>query len=80
MSNVDQKQGAFAGTEGFLYFIGEINMSWGINQIQDILLAVLSLIIKAHRGCFDRDTTFTLKVHIIKHLMMKLAFIDSTCC
>ena len=42
-------------------------MSWRVNQVQDILLPI-SLILHLDGMTLNRDTTFTFKIHIIKHL------------
>ena len=45
-------------------------MPRGIDQIKDILFSVFCLINNAHRLRFDRNSTFSLQIHIIKYLRL----------
>ncbi len=50
------------------YFIRKIDMPRGVNEIQNILLAVVGLIVQANGVCLDRDTPLSLQVHRVEHL------------
>ena len=51
------------------YLIVKVNMTGGVNQIKLVGLTVLCGIIELYGVCLDCNTSFTLKVHIIKQLI-----------
>ena len=54
------------------YLIVKVNVTWGIDQIKDILLAVLCFVNRADCLGFDRDSALSLKIHIVKDLGLHL--------
>jgi len=48
-----------------------------IDQVQDVVLAILRLVFHSDGVQFDRDTAFLLQFHIVQHLVgLHLAFGD----
>ena len=67
LRSVNDKQSAFAGSNGAGDFIAEIHVTRGIDQVKDVLLAVL-FIGHLHRVAFNGNAPFTLQIHIVQHL------------
>ena len=51
----------------------KIDMTGGVDKIQDIVLSVLSLVVKAHGARFYRYSALTLKLHIVEQLLLHFA-------
>ncbi len=72
LAGVDQQQGALAGGQRSGYLVGEIDMSRGIDQVQDVRLSVLGGVRQANRLAFDGDPSFAFDVHAVEDLILKL--------
>ena len=68
LRGIHQQDSAFTGVETARDFIVEIHMAGGVNQVQDIVLAVLRFIRHADGLGFDGDAALTLQVHAVQHL------------
>lgn len=55
LGRIDKEQCAFTGSQRTGDFIREINMARGINEVQEIVPAVLRPVSKADRPGFDGD-------------------------
>ena len=55
----------------------KINMPRRIDQIQQIVFAIRSSIIERDRIALDRDAPFTLDVHRVEHLFVKITLRDT---
>ena len=53
-------------------------MSWGIDKVKLIGLAVTSLIMQSYCLSFNGNTTFALDIHIIEHLRFHLTIGQTT--
>ncbi len=73
MSRIYDEQRSFACRNGTRNFIAEINVSRCVDQIKHILLSVVRCVQHLNRMAFDRDSTFTLDVHVIQGLFLQLA-------
>ena len=67
LRGINDQQGTFAGSYGTGDLVGEVHMSRGINEVQDIFLALVH-ILHLNGMTLDGDATFALQVHIIEHL------------
>ena len=67
LSCVDDKQCAFACSDGAGDFVGEVHVSWGINQIEYVVLTI-ELVVHLDGVTFDGDSSFFFEVHIVEHL------------
>ena len=67
LCGIHHQQCSLAGSDGTRHLIGEVDMSWGINQIENIFFALVHI---PHLDgvALDGDATLTLQVHVIKHL------------
>ena len=54
------------------YLIVKVNVTWGINEVKDILLAILRLVNGTDRLGFDRDAALTLQLHVVEDLGLHL--------
>ena len=54
-------------------------MARRVNQIEDIIFPILSMIGQGNGIAFDGDAAFPLNIHIIKNLILKIPFIADTC-
>jgi len=52
-------------------------VTWSVDKVENIVLSVVSVIIKAHRTSFDSDTSFTLDIHIIEKLIFHISQLHS---
>ena len=52
--------------------IVKIHMPRCVDKVENIFLSILCLIHNAHRLCLDCYASFSLKIHIIKHLCLHL--------
>ena len=73
LARIDQQQRAFARGETAADFIGKIDMTRRIHQVQRIHLAVGRLVLQAHGLRLDGDAAFPLELHRIEHLFLHLA-------
>ena len=66
------KDRAVTGRKASGYLIVKVHMTWGIDQVEDILFAVLRLIDSADSLGFDRDAALALELHIVENLRLHL--------
>ena len=76
LGRVDEQHRSFACGKGTRHLIGEIHVTWGVDQIQDVGVAVGCLIRQAHRLGLDRDAPLTLDVHPVEVLGTHLSLLD----
>ena len=72
LGRVNDKDRAIAGRKTSGYLIVKVHMTWGIDQVEDILFAVLRLIDSADSLGFDRDAALALELHIVENLCLHL--------
>ena len=58
--------------------IVKIDMPWCIDQVKNIFFSIISLINDSYSLRLDRDTSLSLKLHIIQHLRLHLTFCQCT--
>ena len=64
---IDNQQCTFASGNGTGHLIRKVHVPRSINQVEYILLPLI-VILHLDSMAFDRDPSFLLQVHIIKHL------------
>ena len=72
LGGVDDEQCALAGGEAAAHFIGEVDMTRRVHQVEDIGLAIGRLVVEPDGLRLDRDPALALDVHIIEHLALHL--------
>ncbi len=73
LRGVDEEQRAFAGGERSRHFVREIDVPWRVDQIQDVGLAIVSLVGQADGVGLDRDAALALEVHAVEDLRFHFA-------
>ena len=73
LRGIDHQQRTFTSGERAGNLVGKIHMAGRVDQVQHIVLAVLRVVLKAHRVGLDGDATLALNVHRVKHLILHLA-------
>ena len=73
LCRIHHQNGSVAGCKASGNLIIEIHVSWGIDQIEHILLTVVRLVDGADRLRFDRDTPLPLQIHVVENLGLHLA-------
>ena len=52
--------------------MGKIDVAGGVDQVELVRLTVFRRVVQRDRVAFDRDASFSLDVHRIEHLVVKL--------
>ena len=73
LRRVDQQQRSLARGERSRDFVAEVDVARRVDQIEDVLLAVLRRVVQADRVRLDRDAALALEVHRVEHLRLHLA-------
>ena len=73
LRGIDHEHRTFACCKRAGNFIGEVDMTRGIDQIKMIELTVFGTIIDTYRLALDRDAAFALDVHRIEQLLFHIA-------
>ncbi len=66
LAGVDHQQRALAGGERAVDLVGEVDVAGGVDQIEDVILAVARLVIQAHGLRLDGNAALALDVHRIR--------------
>ena len=69
LSRIDDEQRTFAGRQAARYFVSEIDVPGGVDQIELVLFAVLGAVAQADRAGLDRDAALALEVHAVENLI-----------
>ncbi len=75
LGRVDQQQDAFAGGQRPGYFVGKIDMPRGVDQVQNIRLAVTGAVGQGDGIAFDGDAALALDVHVVEKLILKISLV-----
>ena len=70
---VDDQQRAFDRAHGAGDLVGEIDVAGGVDQVEDIVLAILGGVVDAHGLGLDGDAAFALDIHAVEHLLLHVA-------
>ena len=73
LRRVDQQQRAFAGGERPRHLVREVDVSRRVDQIEDVLLAVVRGVVQADRMRLDGDAALALEIHRVEDLRFHLA-------
>ena len=76
LRGVDDEQSAFAGRKRPRDFVAEVDMPGRIDQVEDVVFAVLGFVVHAHGNGLDRDPAFALDIHVVEDLLFHVAFCD----
>ena len=70
---------AVAGCQASGHLIVKVHMSWGINQVENILFSIFRLIYGSDRLGLDGDSSLPLQIHVIQHLILHLTAGQKSC-
>ena len=73
LRSIDDDQRAFASHERTPHLVREIDVARGVDQVQQIVLAVGGAVGERDRVALDRDAPLALDIHRVEHLIAKLA-------
>ena len=73
LRGVHHQKRAFDGAHRPGDLIGKVDVAGGVDQVQDVGLAVLGRVFDPHRVGLDRDAAFTLDIHTVQHLRLHVA-------
>ena len=73
LAGVDHQQRALAGGERAVDLVGEVDVAGGVDQIEDVVLAVARPVIEPHGLRLDGDAALALDIHRVEHLLLHLA-------
>ena len=76
LAGVHHQQRALAGGERAVDLVGEVDVAGGVDQIEDVVLAVARLVIEPHGLRLDGDAALALDIHGIEHLLLHLARLE----
>ena len=72
LGGVDDQQRALAGGQRPVHLIGEIDVAGRVDEVEDVVLAVLGVVVQAHGLRLDGDAALALDIHGIEHLRLHL--------
>ena len=73
LGRVHEQQRPFAGGQGPGDLVAEIDVARGVDEVEDVVLAVLGPVRKADRLAFDGDAPLPLDIHAVQELVVELA-------
>ena len=73
LRGIDEQERTFAGRQTARDFIGKVDVTRRIDQMQGIRLPILGLIPDRDRVGLDRDPAFTLQVHRVENLVFRFS-------
>ena len=79
LRRIDDKKCAFACRKRTRYFVREVDVTRGVDQVEHIRFAVFCRILKSYGLRFDRDTAFTFEVHRVEDLRFHFSFRECSC-
>ena len=73
LARVHHEQRALAGGERAVHFVGEVDMAGRVDQVEDIVAAILRAVFQTHGLRLDGNAALALDIHRIEHLFLHLA-------
>ncbi len=73
LAGVHLQKRAFDGTHRAADLIGKVNVTGGVDQVEDVGLAILRRVFDPHGVGLDRDTALALDIHAVQHLRLHIA-------
>ena len=78
LRSVHHQQRALAGSERAADFVVKVHVTWGINKVQLVGLAVFGGVIQRDAVCLDGDTTLALQIHGVEYLRFHFTLAQAT--
>ncbi len=76
LGGIHDEDGAFAGGQAAAHLVGEIHVSWRVNEVQRVGLPILGIVFQGHRVGLDGDAPFPFEFHIVQDLGLHLPLGD----
>ena len=73
LSGIDDQNSPLARLKSAADLVAEIYVAGGVDQVHDVLFAIVGVVDHAHGGRFDGDALFPFDVHGIQHLRLHFA-------
>src|SRR5207237_10014446 len=73
LAGVDHQERALAGGERTADLVAEVDVPGGVDEVEDVVLAVAGAVVEPHRLRLDGDAALALDVHRVEHLLLHLA-------
>src|SRR4030095_10299602 len=74
---VDEQEGALARRQRARDLVAEVHVAGSVDQVEDVLYSVLSVVVQADRVRLDGDSPLALEVHRVEDLRLHLAGLQS---
>jgi hypothetical protein len=74
LGGVDHQQHALAGAQRARDLVVEVDVTRGVDEVEEVRLAVVGLVVQAHGRGLDRDAALALELQRVEHLVPLLAF------
>ena len=78
LRRIDNKNCTVTGRKRTAYLIVKVHMTRSIDQVENILFSVFSLVYCPNRLGFYRDSALSFKVHVIENLCLHLTGCQKT--
>ncbi len=78
LARIDQQQRALARAERAADLVGEVDMARRVDEVEDVVPAVLRLVEQADGLRLDGDAALALDIHRVEHLLLHLAVGETT--
>ena len=69
LARVHHQQRALAGREAAVDLVGEVDVPGRVDQVENVVLAVMGVVVQPHRLGLDGDAALALDIHGIEHLL-----------
>ena len=79
LGGIHHQQRALAGRQRTADLIAEVHMAGGVDQVQGVGLAVLGLVLHAHRLGLDGDAALPFQFHGVQNLIHHLPLLENAC-
>ena len=76
LRRVDEEQCALARRQRSRDLVAEVHVARRVDQVEDVLLAVVCPVVEPDRVRLDRDAALALEVHAVEHLRRHLAELE----
>ena len=73
LARIDDQQRTLARGQAARDFVGEIDVSGSVDQVEDVALAVPGRVVEADRARLDRDAALAFEVHRVEELVFRFA-------
>ena len=77
LRSIHNQQCTLARCDGTRHLVREVDMSWGVDKVEGVVLAIARHIVHLNGVRLDSNTLLALEIHVVKHLRLHLSLIQS---